>query len=91
MHVGVWQKLMQYCKAIILQLKIHKSKKSKGEKRKTKQNPSQKLCRLPLGFPTATWGSVGSNAWKTPNSGFCDSALLALSWMAWEVKGRKEK
>ena len=31
MHVGVWQKLMQYCKAIILQLKIHKSKKSKGD------------------------------------------------------------
>ena len=29
-HVDVWQKLIQYCKAIILQLKIEKKIKDKG-------------------------------------------------------------
>ena len=28
-HVNVWQKPMQYCKAIILQLKLNKLKKTK--------------------------------------------------------------
>ena len=32
MHVDVWQKLTQYCKAIILQLKINILKKNKCEK-----------------------------------------------------------
>ena len=36
-HAGVWQKLTQYCKAIILQLKINNFKKRKvGEEKRRK-------------------------------------------------------
>ena len=34
-HVDVWKKSIQYCKAIILQLKINKFKKKKGQRTRT--------------------------------------------------------
>ena len=37
-HVDVWQKPTQYCKAIILQLEINTLKKKKEDKEKPKQN-----------------------------------------------------
>ena len=39
-HVDVWQKPTQYCKAIILQLKINKLKK------KEKTEDTRKLCEV---------------------------------------------
>ena len=36
-HAGVWQKPTQYCKAIILQLKINNLKKKKGRWREEKE------------------------------------------------------
>ena len=37
-HVDVWQKPTQYCKTIILQLKINTLKKKKEDKEKPTQN-----------------------------------------------------
>ena len=41
-HVDVWQKPTQYCKAIILQLKINTLKKDDKEKPKQNEKGSQR-------------------------------------------------
>ena len=41
-HVDVWQKPTQYCKAIILQLKINTLKKEDKEKPKQNEKGSQR-------------------------------------------------
>ena len=41
-HVDVWQKTTQYCKAIILQLKINKLKNKTNQKEHKKQNKQKR-------------------------------------------------
>ena len=45
-HVDVWQKPTQYCKAIILQLKINLKKKKKAVDRPSKMRPENGLISL---------------------------------------------
>ena len=47
-HVNVWEKLTQYCKAIILQLKVNKFKKKLAKERKSITPPPHLLYSVNL-------------------------------------------
>ena len=59
-HVDIWQKLTQYCKAIILQLKINLKKKLKKIVKKI-VSPIKIAISIPRSSGTGTegeWGAV---------------------------------
>ena len=58
-HVNVWQKPLQYCKVISLQLIKINGKKNKPEQKKLKKNAvlSYSFSNIINSFPWSSWGS----------------------------------
>ena len=49
-HIDIWQKPTQYCKAIILQLKINKFFKNKKKKRSNRMSVMLPISRQGIGI-----------------------------------------
>ena len=72
-HVNVWQKPLQYCKVISLQLiKINEKKKKLS---------AEELMLLDSGVRKDFWGSLGLQGDSTSSS--CRRPVLGVHWKDW--------